>query len=348
MSTSTPAPAPAPAGPPPPAPEEERRSLDAGAILRKYGIVLVLALVVITFAVLTKGNSLGPQNIFNIIVQVAPVAIIALGMMFAIITKGIDLSVGSTVALAAVVAGSLAQIQGTAGSQFNYPAMPIFVSIVAGLVVGALVGFVNGSIIAYFKIAPFVMTLGMMSMARGLAYIYTNGRPVSNLHPQFNFLGQGSILGIPVPIWLLAIVAVITWVILERTRFGRHVYAVGGNDQAARVSGINIGRVQVGIYTFIGVLAGLGGMILAARVGSGQPTLGQMLELDAITATVIGGTSFNGGVGTVWGTLVGALIIQVIDNGLDLMGVSPFMKIFVKGAIIVVAIILDERKNRGR
>ena len=330
-------------------PEETRRSVDTGELVRKYAIVLVFVLVVIVFAILTQGNNLQTQNMFNIVVQMAPIGIIALGMMFAIITKGIDLSVGSTVAISAVVAASLAQIP-SATSKFNLGegGIPVILPILAGLLVGALVGFLNGSIIALFRIAPFVMTLGMMSMARGAALTYTEGRPISGLAPQYNFLGSGSVLGIPMPIWLLAVVAAITWVILERTRFGRHVYAVGGNDQAAKVSGINIRRVQLGIYTFIGLLAGLAGMIVTGRVGSANPGMGNMWELDAITATVIGGTSFAGGVGTVWGTIVGALIIQVIDNGLDLMGVNPYAKIIVKGAIIVVAIILDERKNRGR
>ncbi len=332
----------------PPESASETRSLDYGALFRKYGAIAVLFLVMAIFAGLTGGRSVEVANLSNIIVQVAPIAILALGMMFAIITKGIDLSVGSTVALAAVVAASLAQIAGSAGSRFNYPAMPVFVSVLAALGVGALVGAVNGSIIAKFKIAPFVMTLGMMSMARGLALLYADGRPISGLAPGFTVIGNGRVLGIPVPILILAVVAAITWVILERTRFGRHVYAVGGNDQAARVSGISIGRVQIGVYTLIGLFAGLAGVIYAARVDSGNPTLATGYELDAITATVIGGTSFNGGVGTVYGTLVGALIIQVIDNGLDLMGVPPFMKIFVKGAIIVVAVIIDERKNRGR
>ncbi|QQS01825.1 MAG: ABC transporter permease [Austwickia sp.] len=330
-------------------PEETRRSVDTGELVRKYAIVLVFVLVVVVFAILTQGNNLQTQNMFNIVVQMAPIGIIALGMMFAIITKGIDLSVGSTVAISAVVAASLAQIP-SATSKFNFgeAGIPVILPILAGLGVGALVGFINGSIIAMFRIAPFVMTLGMMSMARGSALTYTEGRPISGLAPQYNFLGNGSVLGIPMPIWLLALVAVITWVILERTRFGRHVYAVGGNDQAAKVSGINIRRVHLGIYTFIGLLAGLAGMIVTGRVGSANPGMGNMWELDAITATVIGGTSFAGGVGTVWGTIVGALIIQVIDNGLDLMGVNPYAKIIVKGAIIVVAIILDERKNRGR
>ena len=249
-------------------------------------------------------------------------------------------------ALSAVVAASLAQMAGNPLAKFQNLAIPVFVSIIVGLLVGTLIGFVNGFLVAKFRIAPFIATLGMMTSARGLALIYTDGRPLSQLAPGFNFLGQDTILGLPVPIWLFGGVAALIYIVLNRTRFGRHVYAIGGNDQAARVSGIKISRVQIGIYTLIGLLAGLAGLILAARIGSGNPQLGTGIELDAITAAVIGGTSFNGGVGTVWGVVVGAILIGVINTGLDLMNVSPFMQMVVKGVIIVVAIIIDERKNR--
>jgi len=323
-----------------------RRSFDSKAFFSKYAIVLILVGIILLLSILTKGTFLQPQNLLNVIVQVAPIGILALGMMFAIITLGIDLSVGSIVAIAAVISASLAQISSRSGAMYPGLVLPIFVPILAGLAVGAGVGAFNGLVISKFHIAPFIATLGMMTAGRGLALIYTNGRPISGLAPGFNYLGQGKILGLPVPILLLALVAAITWVILTRTRFGRHVYAIGGNAQAARVSGINIDRVQLGIYTYIGLLAGLAGMILAARIGSGNPQLGTGIELDAIASTVIGGTSFAGGVGTVWGTIVGALIMGVINNGLDLLNVSPFMQMVVKGAIIVIAIIIDERKNR--
>lgn len=337
MSTTATPDAPPNAAPP----VKERR--DSGEFFRKYAILFILLGFIVLLSFATRGNFLQPQNLLNVIVQVAPIGIIALGMMFAIITKGIDLSVGATVALAAVVAASMAQM----GSD-RFPVWWVGIPVIAALIVGACVGGVVGTLVAKFHIAPFIATLGMMTAARGLALIYTDGRPISGLAPGYNFLGQGSILGIPVPIFLFAGVALLTWVILQRTRFGRHVYAIGGNEQAARVSGINVSRVQLGIYTYIGVLAALAGVILSARIGSGNPQLGMTIELDAITATVIGGTSFNGGVGTVWGTIVGALIISVINNGLDLLSVSPFWQMVVKGVIIVVAIIIDERKNRRR
>ncbi|GAA4901142.1 ABC transporter permease [Tessaracoccus lubricantis] len=324
-----------------------KRTFDAKGFLNTYAILLILVGFVTVLAIITSGRFMRVDNLLNVVVQVAPIGIIALGMMFAIITKGIDLSVGAIVGLSAVIAASLAQ-ERTAALPFfeNLPALPVIIPILVGLVVGTLVGAITGGLVAIFRIPPFIATLGMMTAARGVALIYTGGRPISQLAPGFNWLGQGDFLGIPIPVYLLLLCAGIIWVILNRTRFGRHVYAIGGNDQAARVSGINIDKAQFYIYALIGTLSGLAGLILAARIGSGNPQLGTSIELDAITATVIGGTSFSGGVGTVWGVIVGALIIGVINNGLDLMNVSPFMQMVVKGAIIVIAIIIDERKNR--
>ncbi|HEY3339880.1 MAG TPA: ABC transporter permease [Propionicimonas sp.] len=319
---------------------------DVGSFIKKYAIIGILLLFVILLSILTKGTFLGPQNLINVIRQVAAIGIIATGMTFVIIIKGIDLSVGSIVAVSAVVSTSLAQTP--QASVIMYPGLqlPVIVAVFAGLLCGALLGLINGSLVAGFNIAPFIATLGMMTAARGLALIYSAGRPISRLSPEFNFIGQGDFLFIPVPIWILAIVAVGAHVALNFTRFGRHTYAIGGNEQAARVSGIHLNKVKVGIFALSGLLAGLAGIVLAARIGSGNPQLGTGIELDAITAAVIGGTSFNGGVGTIWGTVVGALIIGIINNGLDLLGVSPFLQQVVKGAIIVLAIIIDERKNR--
>jgi inositol transport system permease protein len=186
----------------------------------------------------------------------------------------------------------------------------------------------------------------MFTAGRGFALIYSEGRPISALKDNFNWLGQGSIGPVPVPIILFAVVAMVSTILLSRTRFGSYTYAIGGNEQAARVSGINIDRIRLWIYVFIGLLSGLAGMVLAGRIGSGNPQLGTSLELDVIAATVIGGTSFVGGIGTIWGAVVGALLIGTINNGLDLLNVSPFSQMVVKGAIIVAAIIIDERKNR--
>lgn len=329
-------------------PARPPRSVNWRELARQYQIVLILIGLVALMAVLTDGTFIERQNLINVVRQVSAIGIIAIGMTFVIITTGIDLSVGSIVALVAVISASMAQL--STASNLMYPdlAVPAVVAILAGLAIGAAAGGVNGTLITRFRIAPFIATLGMMTAARGLAYIYTDGRPVSTLQSGYKWLGQGSVLGVPVPILAFALVAVAAHIVLNYTRFGRSIYAIGGNEQAARVSGININRVKLGVYMLAGLLSGLAGMILAARIGSGNPTLGTGIELDAIAATVIGGTSFNGGVGTAWGAIIGALIIGTINTGLDLLNVSPFMQQVVKGVIIVVAIIVDERKNRKR
>jgi len=314
--------------------------------LRKYLIVFILIGLIALLAVMTGGTFLKTQNLINIVRQVSVIAMLGIGLTVVIISTGIDLSVGAVLALAAVVSTSLAQQADATNLMYPGLDLPVIVAIIAGLGVGALCGFINGFLIAGFRIAPFIATLGMMTAARGVALIYSNGRPISKLDSGFNWFGQGDLIGIPVPIVLLGIVAVGTHVMLTRTRFGRYDYAIGGNEQAARVSGINLTWVKIGIYTFSGLLAGLGGIVLAGRIGSGNPTLGTGIELDAITAAVIGGTSFSGGIGTVWGTVVGAMIIGSLNTGLDLLNVSPFTQQVVKGLIIVVAVIIDARKNR--
>jgi inositol transport system permease protein len=290
------------------------------------------------------------RNLLNIVRQISVVGLIAIGVTMVIITGGIDLSSGSVLALAAVVATSLAQRLDWADIKFQGLDVPIIVPVVAALAVGALCGLVNGSLIANFKIPPFIATLGMMTVARGFALIYSE-RPVSGLRDDYNFIGQGYIppgapFGIPVPIIILLVVAFAAHILLNNTRFGRHIYALGGNEQAARISGINIGRVKIGVYAIAGLLAGLAGLVLSSRIGSGQPGLGLGYELDAIASAVIGGTSLSGGIGTIWGTIVGALIIGVLNNGLDLLNVSAYWQTIVKGSIIVIAVIIDERKNR--
>ncbi len=317
--------------------------------IRKYAIVFILLAMLIAMTFLSEAF-LTWRNLLNIVRQISVVGLIAIGVTMVIITGGIDLSSGSVLALAAVVATSLAQRLDWADIKFPGLDVPIIVPVVAALAVGALCGLVNGSLIANFKIPPFIATLGMMTVARGFALIYSE-RPVSGLRDDYNFIGQGYIppgapFGIPVPIIILLVVAFATHILLNNTRFGRHIYALGGNEQAARISGINIGRVKIGVYTIAGLLAGLSGLVLSSRIGSGQPGLGLGYELDAIASAVIGGTSLSGGIGTIWGTIVGALIIGVLNNGLDLLNVSAYWQTIVKGSIIVIAVIIDERKNR--
>jgi inositol transport system permease protein len=284
------------------------------------------------------------------------VGLIAIGVTMVIITTGIDLSSGSVLALSAVIVASLAQQPDWHDAKFPGLELPLIVPILAALLVGAACGWVNGALIAGFRIPPFIATLGMMTIARGFALIYSN-RPVSGLTDSFNYIGQGEIfkvmpvagqpdMGIPIPILILLAVAIAAHIMLNNTRFGRHIYAIGGNEQAARISGLNVGRIKIGVYTIAGLLAGLSGLVLTSRIGSGQAGLGVGYELDAIAAAVIGGVSLSGGIGTIWGTMVGALIIGVLNNGLDLLNVSAYWQTIVKGSIIVAAVIIDERKNR--
>jgi inositol transport system permease protein len=325
------------------------------AFLRKYAIVFIFLAMFIGMWLLSDAF-LQPRNLLNIVRQISVMGLIAIGVTMVIITAGIDLSSGSILALAAVVAASLAQRTDWSGAKYPGLDLPVIVPIVAALTIGAICGLINGSIIARFKIPPFIATLGMMTVARGFALIYSD-RPVSGLTDAYNYIGQGEFLkvipipnqpplGLPIPIIILSVVAIGAHVMLNNTRFGRHIYAIGGNEQAARISGLNIGRIKIGVYTIAGLLAGLAGLVLSSRIGSGQPGLGVGYELDAIAAAVIGGTSLSGGIGTIWGTIVGALIIGVLNNGLDLLNVSAYWQTIVKGSIIVIAVIIDERKNR--
>ncbi len=314
-------------------------------IFQKYAIVLILLAMILLVSILSPAF-FQVRNLLNVVRQISVIGLLGMGVTLAIIALGIDLSSGSVLALAAVVAASLAQRPDWAEAKFPGLVLPLIVPILAGLIIGLICGWINGFLIAQFKIPPFIATLGMMTVARGFALLYSDGRPISSLTDSYNFIGQGEVLGFPIPILILLFMALVTHVMLNYTRFGRYVYAIGGNEQAARVSGINIDKVKIGIYTYAGLLSGLAGIVLSSRISSGQPGLGQGYELDAIASAVIGGTSFAGGVGTVWGTLVGALIIGVLNNGLDLLNVSAYWQQIVKGAIIVVAIIIDERKNR--
>ena len=325
------------------------------ASIRKYAIVLIFIAMFVGMTFLTDAF-LQPRNLFNVVRQISVVGLIAIGVTMVIITTGIDLSSGSVLALAAVFAASFAQQPGWHDAKYPGLAFPLIVPIVVALAIGVLCGAINGSLIAGFRIPPFIATLGMMTVARGFALIYSN-RPVSGLTDTYNFIGQGEIfkilpirgqppLGLPIPIIILALVAIGAHIMLNNTRFGRHIYAIGGNEQAALISGLNVGRIKIGVYAIAGLLAGLAGLVLSSRIGSGQPGLGVGYELDAIASAVIGGTSLSGGIGTIWGTIIGALIIGVLNNGLDLLNVSAYWQTIIKGSIIVAAVIVDERKNR--
>ncbi|MFD0714585.1 ABC transporter permease [Paenibacillus sp. GCM10027626] len=320
---------------------QERRSTEksgsAGRQLKhffsEYGIIAAMAVLVITLTILSP-NFLSSSNMLNLFKQVSINVILAMGMTFVILTKGIDLSVGSVLAFSGIVAASLATGDGNT-----------FLAVLAGLGAGLVLGAINGVIVAKGKVAPFIATLGMMAAARGFTYIYSDGRPISDLAPGYLSIASGSFLGIPIPVWIILIVFALCTVLLYNTKFGRYVFAVGGNENAAKTSGIGVSKTLIAVYCISGLLAGLAGVILSSRVSAGLPQSGVSYELDAIAAVVIGGTSLAGGRGRLWGTLVGALIIGILNNGLDLLGVSSYWQQVVKGAIIVIAVLVDRKRS---
>jgi len=301
--------------------------------LSLYGLYFAFALLIIIITVLSP-SFLKPTNLLNILRQTSINGIIAIGMTLVILTGGIDLSVGSILALSAVLATSFAH------TGEHSLIVPVFV----GLFVGLLFGFINGFIIAWYKIAPFIVTLAMMTIARGLALVYTNGRPVIDLSDIYTKIGSGYVAGIPIPVIIFILIVLAGLFLLKYAKFGRHIYATGGNELAAKISGVNTRRVIIWVYSLAGLLSGLAGIVLSARVMSASPATGQGYELDAIAAVVIGGTKLTGGVGTIAGTIIGALIIGVMNNGLDLLNISSYWQLFVKGVIILLAVILDKKK----
>jgi len=307
------------------------------SLLHRFGILLVLLAVGLGLSLATE-SFLTVSNLTNVARQVSINGILAVGVTFVLLTGGVDLSLGSVVALSGVVCAT-----------FAHPSAdghPLFLPVAAGLLTGAACGLVNGGLVTKGNVAPFIVTLGMMTVARGLALIVSGGRPVADMSERLTALA-GDVGGVPIPLLFFAAVALAAWAFLRRFRLGRHVYAVGGNEQAARAAGISVGRVKLFVYVLCGLMAGLAGVVLAARITTGQPNAGVAYELDAIAAVVIGGTSLSGGIGSVAGTVLGVILIGVINNGLDLMSVSSYYQQVVKGVIIVGAVWLDRRQARG-
>ncbi|MCF8453197.1 MAG: ABC transporter permease [Pedobacter sp.] len=304
--------------------------------LRQYGIFIVFGIICLIISFITP-QFLTVSNWTIIITQVSINALLAFGVTFVIITGGIDLSLGSIVAVAGVSAAMLA----------HPDSYPVLVPVFAGLLAGLLIGAFNGFIITKSKIAPFIVTLGTMTIGRGLALILSNGRPVSNLSEPFVFIGSGKIMDIPVLIVILVLMFILCSIILNKTILGRYIYAVGGNEQAARASGINVTQVKMAVYSISGLLAGLAGILLTSRITTGQPNAGAGFELDAIAAVVIGGTSTTGGKGTIAGTLIGVLLIGVINNSLDLLNVTSYYQQVVMGIIIIGAVVLDSLNQKS-
>lgn len=301
-------------------------------VIKSWGLAIAL-LVISALLSVAKPNFLTLPNLVNVIRQISINGILAVGVTFVLLTGGVDLSLGSLVALTGVVAAS-----------FGHPQYPVLLPVILGVLAGAACGAVNGLVVTRGKVAPFIVTLGMMTVARGLALVVSGGRPVSNLSPALTRLG-GDVSGLPIPVLVLAAVALVSFVVLNHLRLGRHLYAVGGNEKAARAAGIDVAAVKMFAYSVCGALAGVAGVVLAARITTGQPNAGLGYELDAIAAVVIGGTSLSGGVGGVGGTLLGALLMGVINNGLDLLNVSSYYQAIVKGVIIVGAVWLDRPRE---
>jgi ribose transport system permease protein len=302
--------------------------------------VLCLALSLLTDKFLTVDNA------WNVLRQISVNICIATGMTLVVLTAGIDLSVGSVLALTGAVAAGLLK----EGLQF--PGSNLFVgftllgAVLAGLLIGSVLGLFNGWVITRFKVPPFVATLAMLTIARGLTFLWTKGFPISNLGPNFDFIGTGWFLGIPLPVWISAVIVAMAVLLTGKTRLGRYIYAIGGNENAAKLSGISINKVKVAVYTMAGALAAVGGIIVTSRLDSAQPNAGGGYELDAIAAVVIGGTSLSGGRGSIMGTVLGAIIIGVLNNGLVLLNVSPFWQQVVKGSVILLAVIIDRANSK--
>lgn len=313
------------------------KQLDRKQLIRDFGLILIFALVVLVLCVISDTFRM-PRNLLNVLKQASVNGILAMGMMLVVITGGIDLSMGSIVGLSGVCA-----------ALFAHPGeFPLIVAILAALLAGAVIGLINGIGVSYGGLPPFIITLGTMSVARGLALVISGGIPVINLSPEFEIISSATPFGIPVLSFYLIGIVLLCAFILNKTVFGRRVYSIGGNAIAAEVSGINVKKHLIGVYTIAGVLSGVSGLLMASRTNQGSPTMGVSYEMDAVTAVVIGGVSMSGGAGKWYGVLIGALFLAVIENALTIFGVDPNWKQVVKGIIIITAVLLDVKSKGGK
>jgi ribose transport system permease protein len=314
--------------------------------LIKFQSLIALVILCVVLSLLSD-KFLTVNNAWNVMRQISVNICIAVGMTLVVLTAGIDLSVGSVLALCGAITAGLLK------SGIEMPGQDLFIgftllgAIVAGIFSGAVIGAFNGFTITRFKVPPFVATLAMLTMARGFTLLWTKGFPISVLGDDFAWIGTGWLLGIPVPVWISALVVLAAVLVTNKTPLGRYIYAIGGNENAARLSGISISKVKIIVYSLAGALAAVGGVIVTSRLDSAQPNAGISYELDAIAAVVIGGTSLSGGRGSIWGTVLGAIIIGVLNNGLVLLNVSPFWQQVVKGMVILLAVIIDKANSKS-
>lgn len=326
-------------------PPKKPRGFDIVQFLEKYGVLLFLIVLCVAFGI-SSPNFLSVRNVTNILTEVSIYGIVAVGMTCVILTGGVDLAVGSVLAFAAL-AGAWVVTNVGAGAFFG---MGFLVALIISCAIGTLTGYIHGKTITLFNVPPFIVTLGGMTIWRGATLLMNDGAPIAGFDAGYRWWGRGDVLGIPVPVLVLFVVAAAGYVVLRYTRYGRQIYAVGGNPEAARLTGINVPRVLVSVYVIVGFLAGLAGFLLSARLGSAEAIAGTSYELRIIASVVIGGTSLFGGMGGIGGTMIGALLIGVLLNGLVMMNVSPYFQQIVMGVIIVLAVAFDTyaKMRRGK
>ncbi len=314
-------------------------------LLKKSQSLIALFLLCLVISILSD-KFLTTNNLWNVLRQISVNVCISVGMTLIVLMAGIDLSVGSVLAFTSAVCAGLLKNGIAIQSLDLFIGFTVLGSVLSALIIGLLMGIFNGWVITKFSLPPFVATLAMLTIARGATMLYTQGIPISNLGSSFEFIGSGWLLGIPVPVWISTIMVLIVVFITKKTAFGRYIYAIGGNEKAAFLSGININNIKLTVYGIAGMMAAIGGVLVTSRLNSAQPNAGTSYELDSIAAVVIGGTSLSGGVGTVTGTVIGAVIIGVLNNGLVLLNVSPFWQQVVKGLVILLAVIIDKKSKK--
>jgi ribose transport system permease protein len=307
--------------------------------------LIALLLMVVAMTILSD-NFATKDNFFNVTRQISVNLCISIGMTLVILTGGIDLSVGSILAFTGAIAAGLFK-NGMEWQGANlFIGFTLFGVILVAIAAGCILGLFNGWMITKFKVPPFVATLAMLTIARGFTMLYTNGFPITQLGDNFNYIGTGWFLGVPMPVWISIIIIAVSVIFISKTRTGRYIYAIGGNEKAALLSGVNVKKVKIIVYLIAGALSGVAGLLVTARLDSAQPNAGLGYELDSIAAVVIGGTSLSGGRGSIIGTVIGALIIGVLNNGLVLLNVSPFWQQVIKGLVILLAVIIDRMQRK--